>query len=153
MVEAAMPADPRLARTLDIVAEAASTLQQRWWIIGSAAAILAGLDEPVADVDLLAGEADARLLLRSWGTEPQPPSPSLLFASSVFARVLLAPLPIEVMAGTRVRGEPLVPRTRIEVPWGERGLYIPDIAEQIAILRRFGRDKDVRRAERLEALL
>jgi hypothetical protein len=148
-----MAADPRLARTLDIVAEAAALLQQGWWIIGSAAAFLAGLEEPVADVDLLTSEADARRLLAAWGAEPQPPSPSPLFASTVFARVALAPLPIEVMAGTRVRGEPLVPRTAAEVPWGDRRLYIPEIGEQIAILRRFGRDKDIRRAERLEALL
>jgi hypothetical protein len=148
-----MLADPSLTQTLDTVAEAASILQQPWWIIGSAAAVLAGLDEQVADVDLLTSEADARRLLHAWGTEAQPPSPSPLFASTLFARVGLGPLPIEVMAGTQVRGEPLAPRTRVAVPWGDRRLYIPDKAEQIAILRRFGRDKDLRRAQRLEALL
>ena len=148
-----MSADPLLAQTLDIVAEAASLLQQPWWIIGSTAAFLAGLNEPVADVDLLTSEADASRLLHSWGAEPQPPSPTPLFASTVFARIALAPLPIEVMAGTRVRGEPLVPRTRVAVPWGDSRVYIPALAEQIAILRGFGRDKDLRRAERLEAIL
>jgi hypothetical protein len=148
-----MPADPNLAQTLDTVAEAASILQQPWWIIGSAAAVLAGLDEQVADVDLLTSEADAHRLLHAWGAQAEPPSPSPLFASTIFARITLAPLPIEVMAGTRVRGEPLVPLTCLAVPWGDRRLYIPDIAEQIAILRRFGRPKDLRRAERLEALL
>ncbi len=148
-----VPLRSPLGRTLDLVAEAVGGLQQPWWIIGSAAAVLAGLDEQAADVDLLASEADACRLLDAWGAEAEPPSPSPLFASTVFARITLAPLPIEVMAGTRVRGDPLVPRTRLAVPWGDRRLYIPDPAEQIAILRRFGRDKDVRRAERLEALL
>jgi hypothetical protein len=85
--------------------------------------------------------------------QAEPPSPSPVFASAVFAKVSVAPLPIEVMAGTRVRGEPLVPDTRVAVPWGDRLLYIPDALEQVRILRRFGRDKDLRRAERLEALL
>ncbi len=145
--------DSRLARTLDLVAEAAGALASPWWIIGSAAAVLAGLDEQVADVDLLTGEADAAYLLCEWGVEAQPPSPSPLFASTIFASVSVAPLPIEIMAGTRVRGEALVPRTRVAVPWGDWRLYIPDVPEQIAILRRFGREKDLRRAERLEALL
>jgi hypothetical protein len=148
-----MAGDATLAETLDAVAEAAALLQDPWWIIGSAAAFLIGLDEQPADIDLLTSEADARRVLRHWGLEPAPPSPSPLFHSAVFAAVTIAPLPIEVMGDLHVRGEPLVPRTRLAVPWRDRLLHAPALGEQIAILERFGRDKDLLRAERLRALL
>jgi hypothetical protein len=148
-----MAAEGKLAGTLDAVAEAAALLQDPWWIIGSTAAFLIGLDEQPADVDLLTSEADAHRLLRHWGLEPAPPSPSLLFHSVVFATAGMAPLPIEVMGDLHVRAEPLVPRTRLAVPWRDRLLHVPALGEQIAILERFGRDKDLRRAERLRALL
>ena len=148
-----MAGDAKLAETLDAVAEAAALLQDPWWIIGSTAAFLIGHDEQPADVDLLTSEADAHRLLRHWGLEPAPPSPSPLFHSAVFAVATMVPLPIEVMGELRVRGQPLVPRTRLAVPWRDRLLHVPAIGEQIAILERFGRDKDLRRAERLRALL
>jgi hypothetical protein len=145
--------DAALKQTLDMVAEAAGELREPWWIIGSAAAVLAGLDEQVADVDLLTGAAGARQLLRRWAVVPAAPSPSPLFASDIFGRLTTAPLPIEIMGGLRVRGDRLLPATRMAVPWGDRQLYTPGVPEQIAILRLFGRDKDLERAERLEAML
>ena len=148
-----MAADRKLSRTLDAVAEGTDVLHEPWWIIGSTAAFLIGLDEQPADVDLLTSAADAHRLLRHWGLEPAPPNPSPLFHSAVFAAVTIAPLPIEVMGDLRVRGEPLVSRTRLAVPWQDRLLHVPAIGEQIAILERFGREKDLRRAERLRALL
>ena len=148
-----MAGDAKLAETLDAVAEAAALLRDPWWIIGSTAAFLIGLDEQPADVDLLTSEADAHRLLRHWDLEPAPPNPSPLFHSAVFAAVAIAPLPIEVMGELRVRGQPLVPRTRLAVPWRDRLLHVPTPGEQIGILERFGRDKDLRRAERLRALL
>ena len=135
-----MAIDPHLARTLDMVAEAAIALREPWWIIGSAAAVLSGLQDQVADVDLLVNEADARRLLQLWNAEPTVPSPSPLFTSTLFARLTIAPLPIEVMADLHVRGQRLAPATRMAVRWGDGALYVPDPPEQIAILERFGRD-------------
>jgi hypothetical protein len=148
-----LPVPPDLEQSLDAVAAAAGMLRDDWWIIGSAAAMLAGLDLPVADVDLLVTEADGQRLLQAWRLAPAEPAPSPLFASALFATAKLAPLPIEVMAGTHVRGEPLQPATRIVLPWKDGSLAIPHVAEQIAICRRFGRDKDLRRAALLETLL
>jgi hypothetical protein len=136
---------------LDAVATAAGELREPWWIIGSAAACLIGLHGHPADVDLLVGEEDAHRLLGLWKSEPQATLPSHLFRSTVFGRVSVAPLPIEVMAGLRVHGEPLVPRSRLPVPWRGKLLYVPDLGEQVAILRLFGREKDLRRADALRA--
>ena len=148
-----MADDRKLSETLDAVAEATAVLQEPWWVIGSTAAFLIGLDEQPADVDLLTSEADARRLLKHWSLEAGPPNPSPLFHSAVFATARMAPLPIEVMGDLRVRGEPLDPRTRLAVPWRDRLLHVPALGEQIAILEWFGRDKDLRRAERLRTLL
>ena len=50
---------PRLAAALDLVAGVAPQFEDEWWIIGSAAAALAGADIlDVADVDLLLSERD-----------------------------------------------------------------------------------------------
>jgi hypothetical protein len=146
--------DPNLKCTLDVVAEAAGELREPWWIIGSAAAVLVGLlDEPVADVDLLTDGEGARQLLRHWDFQAATPSPSPLFASEVFGRISVAPLPIEIMGGLHVRGNRFVPSTRMPLRWKDRQLFVPDLPEQIAILRLFGRAKDLQRAERLSALL
>lgn len=148
-----MTLDPKLAATLDMIAAAGSRFSKPWWIIGSVAAMLIGLEDQPGDVDLLLGLADARMLLNGWGQAPLDPVPSPLFASDLFGRSSAAPMPVEVMAGLRVRGQPLVPATRMALAWGNRQLFVPDGDEQIAILRMFGRDKDLRRAERLEALI
>ena len=148
-----MSGGEKLARTLDAVAAAAAVLQERWWIIGSTAAFLVGLDEQPKDVDLLTSEADAHRLMKHWRLEPTLPSASDLFRSSIFAMATFAPLPIEVMAGLNVRGEPLVPTTRLALPWSKGLLHVPEPQEQISILERFGRDKDLRRAGRLKAHL
>ena len=143
----------KLERTLDAVASAAAMLQEPRWIIGSTAAYLVGLEEQPADVDLLTSEADACRLLEHWRLKAAPPDPSALFCSSLFTVARFAPLPIELMAGLKVRDEPLIPKTRLAVPWSKALLHVPEPVEQISILERFGRDKDLRRAARLKAHL
>ncbi|HEX8214649.1 MAG TPA: hypothetical protein VF582_04165, partial [Allosphingosinicella sp.] len=129
--------DQRLADTLDVLTALAVELRDPWWIIGSTAALLVGAHDEVADVDLLTSECDARRLLKDRSSEPPLPSP--LFHSSMFGRLSIAPLPVEVMAKLKVRGELLVPRSRVRISWRESALYVPSIEEQIDILRLFGR--------------
>lgn len=143
--------DQRLAGTLDILSTLAAELRGPWWVIGSTAAVLVGAHNEVADVDLLTSECDARMLLKEQSSEPPLPSP--LFHSSVFGRLSIAPLPVEIMAGLKVRGELLVPRSRVGISWRKKALYVPSVEEQIEILQLFGRAKDLRRAERLRLLL
>lgn len=143
-----------LAATLDVVADAAGGLADDWWLIGSAAMALAGVsDLAPPDVDLLVSERDARRLIGVWRAEVAPPSSSDLFRSRIFAKVGVAPLPIEIMAGFEVRtGEgwrPVRPRTRLAV----RGVFVPTAAEQVEICRLFGRPKDLARIAALEALV
>lgn len=146
---------PRLAETLALVAAAAGDFSDDWWIIGSAAAALAGADiAEVGDVDLLLSERDARALLARWSAAPKaPPPPSDRFRSAVFARFEHGPLAIEAFGGfeMRVRGRwrAVEPMTRRHV--GD--VFTPSIAEQIVLLEAMGRDKDRPRIAALAARL
>lgn len=118
-----------------------------WWIIGSAAVALHGVDPgPIGDVDVLLGPADARRLIPTLGVETSPGRPDERFRSTIFARWTAPPLPVEFMAGLELREDgrwhAVLPRTRIALG----GVFAPDRADLIAILHRFGRDKDLRRA-------
>jgi len=142
-----------LAVTLDVVAAAAGSLSDDWWLLGSAAMALvgvSGLTPP--DVDLLVSERDARRLIGAWNAEVAPPSSSDLFRSRIFAKAKISPLPIEIMAGFEVRAgdgwRAILPRTRMAIG----GVFVPTAVEQAEICRLFGRPKDLARIGALEAL-
>ena len=147
---------PALRGTLDRVAEAAAGLTGPWWVFGSAAALLLGLDglEP-ADVDLLAAPAEALALLERLGAPPQPKTHPR-FRSEVFGTVADTPLPVEVIGGFSVRtGEGWTrvrPQTRVLVGWGDLALAVPAAHEQARFCRLLGRPRDLERAARLDAL-
>jgi hypothetical protein len=146
---------PRLAQTLKEIAGAASALKDEWWILGSAAAALSGADIlEVRDVDLLLSERDARDLLARWSERrTEEVAASDQFRSTVFARFVDAPLPIDVFGEfeMRVRGD----WRRIEPLTRERrgDVFTPSIAEQIALLEAMDRDKDKARIAALKARL
>ncbi len=144
---------PRLADTLDAIAAAAADFQDEWWIIGSAAAALAGAEiVDVRDVDLLLSEDDARNLAARWSKhiEAAPP-PSDRFRSAAFARFGHAPLAIEAFGGFEmyVRGSwrEIRPLTRL----ARGAVFTPSVAEQISLLEAMDRDKDRIRIAALRA--
>lgn len=147
-----------LAATLDIIASAASTLQDPWWIYGGAAMALAGLEDlHVPDVDILASPRDARALIEALhGRLSEDPGEGL-FRSHVFGQILTTPVPIDVMAEMDVRDGGDWARvgfhTRMPVDVDGAVVFIPTIGEQIATCRLFGRPKDLERAARLETLI
>ncbi len=147
---------PRLLKTLDRVALAALGMAEPWWIFGSAAMALAGvrgLDPP--DVDVVTTPEGAAELIERLGGQPVV-APSAQFRSQLFGKCLGSPLPIEVMGGmalaTAGGWAPVVLRTRRRIAWSNGELWIAEVAEQAAICRRFGRPKDLPRAEALAAL-
>jgi hypothetical protein len=120
-----------------------------WVLIGSGALILLGVPlEEAADLDVVTSMDGARRLRAAWagwlapGEAKAPDGP---FRSDDFARYETPWGPVEIMGGLRVRGAPL----RI----GARDGAIPPAAEQLRILRLFGRPKDLAKAARLEAWL
>lgn len=155
MVKSAINAD--LAATLDLVAAGCLGLHDDWWVFGGAGMALAGvhgLSPP--DVDLIVSERDAIQLIALWDARIETGGASPLFRSQTFAKALIAPLPIEIMAGFEVcephGWSPVWPRTRQAVQHPGGTLFIPTAAEQAELCRRFGRPKDLARLAALEAL-
>lgn len=117
-----------------------------WSLIGSGALILLGAPiGEAADLDVVTSVAGAGRLRAAWaawlapgpGKDPDGP-----FRSEDFARYETPWGPVEVMGGLRVRGRVL-----------EVSGSVPAAAEQLRILRLFGRPKDLAKAATLEAWL
>ncbi|WP_310596167.1 hypothetical protein [Sphingomonas sp.] len=146
---------PTLASTLAAVAKAMAPATRPWWVIGSAAVALHDVAAgEVRDVDVLIDPVDVTALFGELSIAPITLAPDPLFRSDVFARWTGAGLPVEFMAGfsvATVDGWSAVrPVTRQAIALGAATVYTPDRAELIALLRRFGRPKDLRRAAALE---
>ncbi|MGI8930816.1 MAG: hypothetical protein ACR2FK_00330 [Sphingomicrobium sp.] len=142
---------PGLDETLAEIAESLAGAEAPWWIIGSAAVALHGADVGrIADVDVLVGRADAVRLCRTWGLSPAQNTGDGKFRSSLFACWRGSPLPVEVMADTQVFADggwhPVHFETRQATAGG---LFVPARAELVAMLKLFGRTKDLRRAAAL----
>lgn len=141
----------RLHRSLALIADAAPVFKDDWFLIGSAAAYVAGAAvENIEDIDLLLSRRDIGALKSLWaGRRADPPSPSDQFRSAVFYR-FDAPLPIEAMADFEMRlpsGGWMKVRPKTRRAHG--GLFAPSAEEQIALLKIMGREKD---APRIAAL-
>jgi hypothetical protein len=144
--------------TLSILAEKARDLQGKWWVIGSAAAKLSGLWEiNPDDVDVVGDERTLTELVHVFGREVEQYSENHRFRSKPYQRILVERgLPIEVMGRLQVHVQGHWQTLRIETRCiiTEFGppIWVPEVDEQIAIFRLFGRPKDLQKAERLERL-
>jgi hypothetical protein len=144
-----------LRQTLLIVAETMRDARDPWWVIASAAMALHGVTPiEVADVDVLASVRDAARVLATLRLPTPPASGTDRFRSTIFARLDIAPVPIELMAGFHVRDgatwRPILPETRILITLGDTALPVPSVAELIAHCALFGRPKDKARAALLQ---
>lgn len=150
---------PALYATLaEIVPELHVHCVEPWCVIGSAAALLAGADVGVADVDLLVSRVDADALMTLWAERRESiyePADGERFRSH-FARFRFPGMPVEVMGGLELNqgdGWQPVKAGRLTLV-GLNGLAVPvpSMEDQIRILESFGREKDLQRAKTLHAL-
>lgn len=149
---------PALYATLaEIVPELHVHCLDPWCVIGSAAALLAGAEVSVADVDLLTSRDDAERLMMLWADRREPayePAGADRFRSH-FARFRFPGMPVEVMGGLELnQGDGWKPVSvgRLVLA-GLNGLAVPmpSVDDQIRILECFGREKDLARAKSLHA--
>jgi hypothetical protein len=129
-----------------------------WMIIGSVAAALAGADVAVADLDVLTSIDDAERLKILWKSRlntSYEPAGAKLFRSH-FARFDFSPMPVEVMGGLELYGagawRPVQIHEIVHVTCAGVQVPIPAPSEQIRMLERFARPKDLLRTELLRAL-
>lgn len=125
-----------------------------WWIISGAAVALHGVgDIDLADVDLLVSRRDAEPLASRLGIALAPGRPNDLFRSALFGRWLEPSLPVEIMAGFRVRSgdgwSEVWPTMRKAVSVEGADVFVPSREELGRMLLEFGRPKDRARARLL----
>jgi hypothetical protein len=141
-----------LEPTLAEAARVGATLQDHWWIIGSAAIALTGVNIEVLDVDLVVSERDAQALLTGWAAPGAPASGHDRFRA-VSGTHAATPIPIQVMGRLEVimddQWVPVVPTTRLAIDRPGGTVYIPDPDDLLALLLMFRRPQDLVRAEML----
>ncbi len=145
-----------LEETLAALSDVMASAQEDWWLIGSAAVALHGADPGgIADVDVLLAKADAEAILPRLGLPAVAGPAHHQFASAIFGTWRGTVLPVELMPGLRqcIDGtwHPVQPLTRIEKCGETWRVYVPDREELAAILRSFGRPKDLARLAALTA--
>jgi hypothetical protein len=150
---------PRLEIGLLRLAELMKGESEPWWIIGSTAMVLSGIDyiEP-DDIDVVADGAMLRRILSNAGVVEITPKPHEQFQSMPYTRM-------KVEGGTDLEFQGnlalfengvwtrLTFASRIQVSLGNVAFYIPRLDEQLQIFRRFGRAKDLRKADIIESFL
>lgn len=149
--------DGALLATLRDVALLLEPTRDPWWIIGSAAVALLGVEPlEVADVDVLLSVADAERIFPACGLAALPGAPHPDFRSEVFGTWRNGGLPVELMAGFRFRQgadwQVAAPATRCTVAVADTHVFVPERAELLGLLRSLGRPKDLARARMLEML-
>jgi hypothetical protein len=140
-----------LESTLLALQPALAAARHPWWVLGSAAVMLhGGKPDVIRDVDVLFDPRDREPLLARLGLTPQIEPPDEKFRSDVFVRWNGGALPVELFAGFQLCEEGVwrdyVPQSRFAVRLGAVQTYVPERAELIALLHRFGRPKDLARA-------
>jgi hypothetical protein len=131
-----------------------------WTIIGSGALVMLGLSlDDCPDLDVLTTAAGAERLEAAWDAWREPayaPDPAAGFRSR-FSRYRAPEGAIEVMGDLELRTasgwRPVEVRATETRRFAGVDLPLPTTAEQLRILREFGRPKDLVKAARLEAWL
>jgi hypothetical protein len=153
------PISPSLRDVIEVcVPQLHQHCRDPWVIIGSAAAALAGADVVVADLDVMSSVDDAERLKGLWKSRlntSYEPAGAALFRSH-FARFDFPGMPVEVMGGLELyrdgTWQPVQVGEIVHVAWAGVQVPIPTSSEQILMLERFARPKDLLRTQLLRAL-
>lgn len=149
--------DARLMATLaGLMPIARACFRDPWWVIGSAAMQLAGVEGPEPnDVDLLCSARDADALAEAWAAhrdDHHRPADDGRFRSR-FARFAHLPMPLEVMGDLEVRVADDWQPVRVASEWrvevNGHAISVPALSEQQRILTLFGREKDLAKVARI----
>lgn len=137
-------ADP-LQISLDVIA-AVMPVDPPWWIIGSTALVLSGVDLEPRDVDVFASFAIIEAARLKLGAAAMAPRPDAQFRSSPYFQVRPeGGLEIDFMGDLQVFSEGAWAPLVIESRQAAGPVFIPSLDEQARVLRLFGRPKDLAR--------
>lgn len=150
-----MALDAELKTTLLNTAHWLADTNDPWWVLGSAAIALLGIDpRSIGDIDVLVSERDALALMKRRSLKNHSDGGTDKFRSNIFVLPILGKRRVEVMAGYKIclanEWKPIWPKTRNPVDISGTSLWVPDAAEQIELLRMLNRPKDLERVELIE---
>lgn len=140
---------------LQATADFLSDTDDPWWVLGSAAMALIGIDPgEVRDIDVLVSPRDAQALMHAHGLTNQADGGTHRFKSDYFLQLNLGEIPVEVMSGYQIyeggSWRAVAPASRLAVTVGEATVFIPNRADQIDLLKRLGRPKDLDRLQHFD---
>lgn len=139
--------------TLQRIADLLADAKDPWWVLGSAAMALIGVEPgEIHDIDVLVSARDAEALMQAFALANQADGGTPQFRSDYYLLPQLGTLRVEIMAGYQIRcgdvWQPVVPASRQAVTVGPATLFVPERREQIELLQRLGRPKDRARLQR-----
>ena len=136
---------PEFVRSAELVARI-MPVDADWWIIGSSALLLGGIDVDPKDIDVFAASDMIEAARLALGAQAMPSRSDLFRSTPYFQAAPEGGLEIDFMGGLEVYVTGLWARLHIEskqeVTIGSATLFIPSLKEQADILRLFGRPKD-----------
>ncbi len=146
---------PALVATLDRLARELTALRLEWCLFGGAALALHGLAPALpADVDVLTLPDGAQRLMQAFDLKNHADSSSERFRSDYLLRPGWGPLPIEIMAGFRIRQpsgwHPVTLPATATLQLAGQPLRVATRPALAALFRRCGRPKDMARAALLD---
>ncbi|MDC7681953.1 hypothetical protein PQU92_01605 [Asticcacaulis sp. BYS171W] len=136
---------PELRLSLDLI-RSIMPQDEPWWIIGSTALCLSGVDIVPKDVDVFASSAVIEAARVKLNATPMPPRPDGKFRSNpYFQHTPDGGVEIDFMGDLEVFSEDEWSKLQIESKVWIEGLPLPSLEDQAKILYLFGRDKDLKR--------
>jgi hypothetical protein len=134
-------------QTLQRVADLLADARDPWWVLGSAAMALIGIDPgEIHDIDVLVSAPDAEALMHAFALTNQADGGTTHFRSDYFLIPPLGEIRVEIMAGYHILSEaawtPVCPATRQAIAVGPATVFVPERQDQINLLTRLGRPKD-----------
>ncbi|MCA1935498.1 MAG: hypothetical protein LDL37_08600 [Asticcacaulis sp.] len=136
---------PDLRRSLDLIRRL-MPVEQPWWLIGSAALFLSGVPVTVRDVDLYGPTEVIEAARIALGVPVSAPRADDRFRSRPYFQYRPpGGLEIDFMGGLQVFSAGDWCELQIESDVWIEGVRVPTLSEQAALLRLFGRPKDVAR--------
>lgn len=144
---------------LNAVSNGLELLEDDFYLIGSAALVIQGLEpEKVNDIDLLTSTRDAKRLKEFWNDRIQEtfvPADGERFRSE-FGRFSFEGFDIEVMGNLEVNTlegwHKLIIEDYSVIDIGHLSLKIPTLREQKRVFNLFGRPKDLHKAQMIKTL-
>lgn len=136
-------------------AEFLSDMADPWWVLGSGAIALLGLDpKGVRDIDVLISKRDALVLMQKHNLPNRADGGNERFRSDIFLLPELGDFRVELMSNYCIRHNDdwvvVQPSSRIKVQIADATLYVPALCEQIELLSLLGRPKDHHRIQLLK---